>query len=134
MKLFELRRLNVTLAIKVVFAYIGAKVFRRQLVKNQDKLIAYFNHLAVLNMYHKKTLANHFLVRSPDYGQFYLRKPYSSDYKAYEQVFLKKEYLRLAELIQENCKGDTISMIDGGANIGFTSIYISDYFKGKKKN
>ena len=133
MKLFELHRLNAKLAIKVVIAYIGAKVFRLQLVKNQDKLIAYFNHLTVLNMHHKKTLANHFLVASPSYGRFYLRKPYSSDYKVYEQVFLNKEYLRLAELIQENCEGDTISMIDGGANIGFTSIYISDYFKGKKK-
>lgn len=132
MKLFELQRLNAKLAIKVVVAYIGAKVFRLQLVKDQDKLIAYFNHLTILDMHHKKTLENHFLVESTAHGQFYLRKPYSSDYKVYEQVFLDKEYLRLAELIHENCATDTISMIDGGANIGFTSIYISDYFKGKK--
>lgn len=133
MKIFELRRLNAILAIKVIIAYVCTKVLRVKLIKGQQELIAYFNHLAKLNMYHKKTLANHFLVASPDFGQFYLRKPYSSDYKVYEQVFLEKEYLRLAQLIEENCKGNTVSMIDGGANIGFTSIYIHNYFKGKKK-
>ena len=133
MKLLDLRRLNVGLALRVIFAYICSKVLRMSVMKDQNQMIAYFNHLGKLNLWHEKSFTNHFLVNSRKFGRFYLRRPFSSDYKVYEQVFLDQEYLLLAQLIEKNCDGESISMIDGGANIGFTSIYICDYFKNKKE-
>jgi FkbM family methyltransferase len=132
MKVFELRRLNVLLMMKVIAAYIGTKLLRVRLIDKQDELIAYFNHLAKLKIRHKKSIGKYFLVCSPEFGEFYLRKPYSSDYKVFEQVFLDKEYSHLAERIDQLCPADTITMIDGGGNIGLTTIFIHRFFKGRK--
>lgn len=133
MKLLELRRLNFSLVVKVIIAYLGSKLLRKRLVSRQDELIAYFNHLARLKIRHKQSTDRHFLVSSEEHGEFYLRKPFSSDYKVFEQVFLDREYLHLAELIDRTCQGDEITMIDGGANIGLTTIFISRFLKGRKR-
>lgn len=133
MNLFELKRINPSMGMQVIAAYFNSKLLRRKLRGKQDELITYFRYLAKLNVYHKKSVGNYFVVESPEYGQFYLRKPFSSDYQVFRQVFSSKEYLELAHLIETNCDNDTISMIDGGANIGLTTIYLNHYFKGKKK-
>ena len=58
-----------------------------------------------------------------------VRKKNSSDIQVYEQVFLKKEYKALADLILDSGKPEHIRfVIDAGANIGFTSIYLHQFF------
>ena len=119
--------------IPVITAYFKDKLLRKKLTGNEKEAITYFRYLSKLKLSHKKTVGNYFLVESPRYGQFYLRNPFSSDYKVFKQIFRDKEYLEFAQLIDASCPGDTISMIDGGANIGLTTIYLNHFFKGRKK-
>src|SRR5687768_16498456 len=100
MNLLELKRINPSMWMQVIAAYFKSKLLRRKLSGTQDELITYFRYLAKLHLYHKKSVGNYFLVESPEYGQFYLRKPFSSDYQVFKQVFLDKEYLELARLIE----------------------------------
>lgn len=51
----------------------------------------------------------------------------SSDSDVFKQIILEEEYLFLKDLIINNLiEIDTI--VDGGANVGYTSIYLSNYF------
>ena len=133
MKVFDLKRINAAMGAQVVAAYFNSKLLRRKLVGKQQEALFYFQYLSKLKIYHKKEVGDYFLVESPQYGQFYLRKPFSSDYKVFRQIFSDKEYLEFAKLIEQNCTSDTIWMIDGGANIGLTTIYLNHFFRGKKK-
>ncbi|HKH62618.1 MAG TPA: FkbM family methyltransferase [Flavitalea sp.] len=133
MKLFDLKRIPASMRIQVIAAYFKNKLLGTKLIGKEEEVITYFRYLSKLKISHKKTVGNYFLVESPDYGQFYLRKPFSSDYKVFKQIFRDKEYLEFAQLIDASCPDDTISMIDGGANIGLTTIYMHHFFKGKKK-
>lgn len=132
MKIFELRRLNFQLAINVVLAYTGEKILHVSILPDQKELIEYFNALIRLDLFHKSSIGKYYLVKSLNFGNFYLRKPFSSDYKVYQQVFIDKEYLLLAQLIEKHCSGKSISILDGGANIGLTTIYLNHYLKDKK--
>lgn len=133
MKVFDLRRINTAMGAQVIAAYFNSKLLRRNPPAKQQEALYYFQYLSKLKIYHRKEVGDYFLVESPEYGRFYLRKPFSSDYKVFKQVFLDKEYLEFAKLIQQNCTSDTITMIDGGANIGLTTIYLNHFFRGKKK-
>lgn len=132
MKIFELRRLNFQLGVKVMVAYIGEKLLHVSMLPKQKELIEYFNALIRLDLFHKSSMEKYYLVKSINYGDFLLRKPFSSDYKVYQQVFVDKEYLMLAQLIEKHCPGKSIAILDGGANIGLTTIYLNHYLKNKK--
>jgi FkbM family methyltransferase len=131
-KIFELRRLNLGLSLKVVVAYTAEKLFRVSLLPNQKELIAYFNSLIKLDLFHKSAMGKYYLVKSAQFGDFYLRKPFSSDYKVYEQVFIDKEYSLLAQLIEKHLPKKSLSVLDGGANIGLTTIFLNHLLKDKR--
>ena len=58
-----------------------------------------------------------------------VRKKSSSDIQVFSQVFAKKEYETLVKTILETDKGADIRfIIDAGANIGFTSLYLQQFF------
>ena len=61
-----------------------------------------------------------------------LRKPPSSDFAVYDQVFVLKEYEPLVALIKkhEPASSRTLNIIDAGGNIGLTSIYLNTQFPG----
>lgn len=63
-----------------------------------------------------------------------LRKPPSSDFAVYEQVFVLNEYQPLVDLINKNEPGNKhpLKIIDAGGNIGLTSIYLNKFFLGSK--
>lgn len=133
MKISGVRRLNLQIFCKVLLAYIGDKLLRSSIIDGQKEIIAYFNALIRLDLYHKADAKTHYIAESRQYGQFYLRKPFSSDYKVFEQIFVVKEYLLLAELIERHCQNNEVFFIDGGANVGFATIFVQHYLKGKKK-
>jgi FkbM family methyltransferase len=61
--------------------------------------------------------------------QVCVRKKNSSDIQVFSQVFVKKEYEALVQKILELGKGSDIRLIiDAGANIGLTSLYLHQYF------
>lgn len=56
---------------------------------------------------------------------------YNSDPEVFEQVILKHEYQPLVDLVK--AKGATPKvLVDCGANVGFTSVYISAFFQLQK--
>jgi FkbM family methyltransferase len=61
-----------------------------------------------------------------------LRKPPSSDFAVYEQVFVLNEYRPLVDLIKRREPGINrpLNIIDAGGNIGLTSIYLNKEFPG----
>ena len=63
--------------------------------------------------------------------KFCTRKKKSSDIQVYGQVFVKKEYEALVEKILAHRKSSDIRfIIDAGANVGFTSLYLQQTFPG----
>lgn len=63
-----------------------------------------------------------------------LRKPPSSDFAVFEQVFLLKEYEPLIKLIktEESRIKRAMNIIDAGGNIGLTSIFFNKHFPFSK--
>lgn len=62
-----------------------------------------------------------------------LRKPPSSDFDVYDQVFVLKEYQPLADLVKRNRSGKrSLNIIDAGGNIGVTSIFLNTVFPGSR--
>ncbi|MEP6596723.1 MAG: FkbM family methyltransferase [Ginsengibacter sp.] len=63
-----------------------------------------------------------------------LRKPPSSDFAVYDQIFVLREYDPLVELIKsirsENVR--PLNIIDAGGNIGLTSIFLNNPFPGSR--
>ena len=61
--------------------------------------------------------------------QVCVRKKSSSDIQVFSQIFKKKEYEALVKTILESAKEPAIRfVIDAGANVGFTSLYLQQYF------
>ncbi len=62
------------------------------------------------------------------YLRLTLRKPPSSDFLVFDQIFVNEEYRPLVNLITEKCSLDqSLVVIDAGGNIGAFSIYLSNY-------
>jgi FkbM family methyltransferase len=63
-----------------------------------------------------------------------LRKPPSSDFAVFEQVFVLKEYQPLVDLINKNhsTKREPLNIIDAGGNIGLTSIFLNRCYPGSQ--
>jgi FkbM family methyltransferase len=57
----------------------------------------------------------------------YIRTAPSSDVMVFRQVFEQKEYAPLVQLIQ-NRKQRPLLMVDAGANVGYTTLYLKQYF------
>ena len=61
-----------------------------------------------------------------------LRKPPSSDFAVFDQVFVLLEYGPLVSMIKE-CEKDNerpLNIIDAGGNIGLTSLFLNNAFPG----
>lgn len=59
----------------------------------------------------------------------YVRNAPSSDLYVFRQIFENKEYLPLVNLLQKNKHFTAPSLIiDAGANVGFTAVYLKQFF------
>ena len=66
-----------------------------------------------------------------DKKQIFRCRIFESDFQVLEQIIFDEEYLALVNLIQnENYKPKTL--IDCGANVGYTSLYLASFFKFDK--
>ena len=126
MKIFEMRRLGPGGAIDLIKSYVGEKLMHRELVGDQKKLIAYFNILVNYDLYHREDKGNYTVMHSAEHGDVAMRKPFCSDPTVYRQIYSDEEYGLLASLIRKHVSSGDVTMIDGGANIGLTSIYLQE--------
>ena len=91
-------------------------------------------HLLRFNSYLKKeeinTYTTDFHFEENSKCCITLRKPPSSDFAVYDQVFVLKEYEPLIKLIKDNEQGvkRQMNIIDAGGNIGLTSIFFNNHF------
>ena len=60
-----------------------------------------------------------------------IRKPPSSDFAVFDQVFVFKEYQAFVELVKKNRDyKQPLNILDAGGNVGFTSIFFNNVFPG----
>lgn len=130
MKIFQIYRLGFKRGFLLLPAYLGEKVFNRKKLKNQNVLIIYFNILVNFKLQHVEETNDYFIVKRKDIGSFALRKPNSSDANVFKQVFIEEEYNELCRLVKKYFPPGEVKIIDGGANIGLTSIYLKQGIEG----
>ena len=130
MKFLQFYRLGFKQQLLLVPAYLSVKLFHSKKIKEQEILIAYFNILVNLKLRHVAEKKNFFIVKAKGQGCFALRKIPSSDAVVFEQIFIDKEYEELCRLAKLYLPPGKVTMIDGGANIGLTSIYVQQQLKG----
>lgn len=54
----------------------------------------------------------------------------TSDLAAFGQVLMRREYAPVVDLVRQHCSAESIRVIvDVGANIGLTSVYLSSFFR-----
>ncbi len=79
----------------------------------------------------EETYTADFYFENDEPNRLTIRKPPSSDFAVYDQVFVLKEYQALIELIKK--KEDykrPLNILDAGGNVGFTSIFFNTIFPG----
>lgn len=58
-----------------------------------------------------------------------LIRRYSSDYQVFQQIMIEREYQYFLDyVLQNSSKTEIINILDGGGNIGLTSLYFSKMF------
>ncbi len=127
-KLFQLRRLNLTLALKVIFIYLK----RFAGFKWSDHEIGYISYLFTLeicNLKHVSEENNYFKVMTSSGVQLYLRRYPSSDSTVLHQIWTDNEYQIIVDFIKDNFKQPEICIVDAGANVGYTSLYFFHHLK-----
>jgi len=56
-----------------------------------------------------------------------------SDILVFKQIFVDEEYRPLISMVEQYCKTDSVeSIIDAGANVGLTSLYLSHFFRSAR--
>jgi len=127
-KFANLRRLNLKLTARVLYIYLkrafGFKAQQRDLV-----YLSYLFTLEQCNMTHLKEEENCFKVLSPEGVQIYLRKYPSSDSQVLHQIWTDKEYSIITKQIKTNLSQENLCIIDAGANVGYSSLYLFHYLK-----
>ncbi|SHJ00438.1 FkbM family methyltransferase [Flavobacterium terrae] len=108
--------------IKKIYTYIFKKklspddFFEREVAKN--KLIQNI-----------EKNENHFLIKTPNLS-LVVRNQNHSDFSVFKQVFNKKEYKAITSYLKINLvKNDKMTLIDAGANVGYTSIFFLNEIK-----
>jgi FkbM family methyltransferase len=64
-----------------------------------------------------------------DEMQIRLRNKAHSDLKVFQHIFVNKEYEPVVQLLRCNNFAQPLRMIDAGANVGFSSLYMAKQFK-----
>ena len=125
-KIFDILKFNFILSLKLVCSYFKKKVLKVNLSDEERALIHHFNFIRDYQLTHISWRITDSIIQTKDIGRLSLRKFPTSDYSVFKQVFVDNDYGQLAKLIKDKLPHGKITMIDGGANVGFTSIAINN--------
>ena len=137
-KIEDLKRLPIFYRYRLLYFQL-IKTLHLPFSKNDYQLNSFLTtHLLKYNGFLIKEESNsytsEFYFDGDSKSSITLRKPPSSDFAVYDQVFVLKEYQPLVDLINKNEPGNKqpLKIIDAGGNIGLTSIYLNKFFMGSK--
>jgi FkbM family methyltransferase len=122
-KFTQLPILGLTLAIKVLCIY-----FKKFLgiAPNQEEYgyLTYYNLLLNNGFTHVKEYDRMFKISTANNVNLYLRKYPSSDAQVMRQIWTDEEYAVIVDLIRKHFKPGSLNLIDAGANVGYSSVYL----------
>jgi FkbM family methyltransferase len=122
-KLFEFRRLNFRLAIKLAMIYI-----RRSLkMSSGESDVVYQSYLHTLtrsDFTHIREENDCFEVMNKKGIRLFVRKFPSSDSQVLYQIWKENEYEVVADYISTHFKSHKLRIVDAGANVGFASLFL----------
>ena len=91
-------------------------------------------HNGILLEENKNTYTSVFGFNGNHSCRITLRKPPSSDFAVYDQIFVLQEYQPLVDLVKENelDNNRSLNIIDAGGNVGLSSIFLNNAFPGSR--
>lgn len=129
-KLFYLFKIGRELSFSVAKAYLY-KLARIPLSERQLGIIAYYNVLINRRLTHLKSDEEGFFFKNASEDLFYARAFPSSDFQVFDQILVNEEYRIIIETIKDRLSNGKIRIIDAGANVGFTTIYLNKKLSDK---
>lgn len=121
----------ILICIGRFFDYALKKVAYRQYYESLYRLILFYNNLGYK---FKKTNEGLIIIGKENFKNYqFLLRPHTSDNKVFNQVIENIEYLSAIQLVEDHFQKDSVNLIiDAGANIGLTTLYLSYHFPNAK--
>src|SRR5690606_30834579 len=128
-KIVNLYRLNFRNLVKMP-VYLVKRIFRIKPANSEKELNEYYNQLIASNGFLKGEGEHYYSSFFPEWkAHIKTRKWPSSDLSVFRQVFHQLEYKALADAFLDYFSAnDKLNIVDAGANIGLTSLYLSRFF------
>lgn len=135
-KIRNLKRLNGKYKALII-SYLTKTVIRVNPSEKETEGYIFYNFLIQFNgeMINESPGSLTALFKNGNNKVIKLRKPPSSDFDVFKQIFYWKEYLPVVECFQEHFKPEANSkliILDCGSNIGLTSLFFLDYFPNSR--
>lgn len=129
-KIVNLNRLDLPNAVKMI-TYLLKRGLRLAPNSDERDLNAYYDRLISNDGILKAESGNYFVSFFSKWNvKIKTRKRPSSDIDVFNQVFSQAEYEPLVKAFSEHFdNGGKLDIIDAGANIGLTSLYLSRHFR-----
>lgn len=117
--------------IKIVITKVLQKVILS--LSDNGLLTNYINEIKQFKEfgYQLERLEQSVLKISKNGYECYVR-PYTSDLKVFEQIYINREYEYLLDIIEKKKNSETLNIIDAGSNIGLFAQWLKQYVKINK--
>ena len=135
-KIHNLKRLNRKYKFLVI-SYILKALIKVKPTKEEIEAYIFYNFLLQFEGHLIKESSYSLTARFKNGKNkvIKLRKPPSSDFDVFKQIFYWKEYLPVVKCYQEQYKPEAnlkLNILDCGSNIGLTSLFFLDFFPGSR--
>lgn len=135
-KIQNLTRLNSRYKVLVI-SYMLKTILRVKPSEEENECYIFYNFLLQFKGHMIKESSYSLTARfkNGENKVIKLRKPPSSDFDVFKQIFYWKEYLPVVKCYQEHYKPEAnlkLNILDCGSNIGLTSLFFLDYFPGSR--
>jgi FkbM family methyltransferase len=131
-KLFQIRRLNLRLSLKVLLIYMK-RILGFRLDESETGYLSYLFTLENCDLRHISEEKNYFETSTSFGVKLFLRKHPSSDSQVLQQIWIDKEYQVIVDMIKDKNHQPEICIVDAGANVGYSSLYLFYHLKDRFK-